>query len=328
MCPISTGPNLGAGSHDIHTTAPLQTFGVNAMLEVKASQWVLADNCDLSQKNTPSQSDGIAALGGRVWFSNGTIRPALDTTYNLYTGGSAIVLSTSAPSAELYVSNSELRGGDAFPVGCWSSEAGHAIRIESNTNPSTVIAKLVGGPASNIQGGNAALGSSCSLFPGPGAGLRVENSAKAVYTTLMPLASGLDQQGLTTPPVQLWGTSPEAFAVDVRYPVLDATVPAVTPGGTIGVIVDGNPGARHLLFASPQLSPTPIAVPGIDGALALAPHLAWLATSILLPPSGHATMPIAVPAAAGLSGLVMRLQSIEVGAPQLAFSNPLPFVIL
>jgi len=311
------------------------------ILDVVDSDQVLVTRSRLIGSSvSPGSQIPVRAENADVWISECGLR-----------GGDGVALTTSpnphdltvgAPGLWLVgstaeVSGSVVAGGRAgaqalsFSLFVFPDAGGPGILMFDSS------VTLGGGPGNAVLGGDAPPplppGSGLVYAPAPapgGSALHSQNGlfgfplqSDAVVAADVVLVSGVDENGVAS---QL--TTGDVFFVaePTRRPTLRASELQHPLGAASSLSLFGEPLATHAV-AYAAAGADPLALAGFAGSLMLPPSAVWPVGATALDAGGSATLPVAVPALAALSGVRVWLQSVQLGTTSSAFSIPTLFVI-
>lgn len=318
-----------AGSVTFHECALPSTFwgagsGLGECLLVRQSSWALLSHSSVNAQSVlPSVR---ATAGSSLWIQDSQVVPG-DAVFWQF-GKQAVVVEDSA----LYVVASVLRGTN----GASNAGANCAVPL---TPPKfaglpgehaveafgTSIVKVVGGPGAWLRGGDAG-GGLCPGWVAGGNAIRAHDATQLVIAPIAGLLQGGDPTFGVATAVALSETA-VAFHGAPLYPSLDVAPTLSAPGASIQLEVHGNPQSPVVYFASLELAAAPIAIPGIDGAIALSTSFFQLGSKVL-DAQGAASLGIVLPADPAFVGIAPRVQALEFGPTQLALTNPELVVLL
>ncbi|TAJ25160.1 MAG: hypothetical protein EPO68_00405 [Planctomycetota bacterium] len=316
-----------AGSVTLHGCAfPMLFAGVAAeTLSLRQASWTILSSSSI---DAYSGAVGIRAASSGLWIQDSTVVPGDMQLFKV--GLQAVVLEDSA----LYVVSSVLRGNagansggpvcslPTLPLKSAGKPGWHAIESFGAS-----IVKIVGGPGALIQGGDAGAGLCPMYFVPGGNAIRAHDATQVLAAPIAGLLqSGFPSSGAPLPAIEV-SESAIAFQGAPLYPSLDVVPTLASPGASIQLEVQGNPQSRVVYFAALELADAPIAMPGIDGALALAASFFPLGSK-MLDAQGAASLSVVLPADPAFVGLAPRVQVLEFGPAQLAVSNPELIVLL
>ena len=222
-------------------------------------------------------------------------------------------------NSTVYVAGCELRGGkgdkNGFGCGLWG---GPAIRLFGGPG----LLKVVG-PDNVIVGGDGAAPWGSPPFCGPepvGAPAIELYTGFAIVADSAQLTGGVDWDGVQQP-AYFVDPAADLFLSPALYPTLAASVPTVLPGGALSLELRGTPLAVHGAYFALSFGP-PTSFTGVDGATVLPLGALVPLGAVPLDGLGQAAVPITVPPIPALLGTAVVVQNIELGTPQLAFTNP------
>ncbi len=215
-----------------------------------------------------------------------------------------------------YTASSQLLGGGggvlSFLQNSVGKDGGPAVVARGNS-----LLKLVGGPnsvvASGPGGDGMGTGGTDGLTP---TNVTLEDSSFVIASLFLP---GI--QSLSVGPAAGASISPTVF------PTLTASAPSPALGSVLELETHGMPLTAALVFYAFDQAPAPLALPGIDGAVALDPSSIALFGSLLNDSTGAASLATDVPLVPALVGLVLHFQAFETGGTQDRISNPLSVVL-
>jgi hypothetical protein len=271
----------------------------------------------------PTPGGAISAVDTELWLANVEA-----------TGNSDCCFATRASHAvelvngALYVWRSRLRGGHS------SSKQGFGQPADGGAGILAVNARveLYGGPGAFVTGGNGHDDFfSGESWPG-GPGIELAQGSEARVAAGLPVSGGFD--GLVTvqaPAIRTDATSTAVLDPKV-FPTLVASTRSSALGSDLTLTLEGNPGARQLLFAALRTGPTTVH-PKVDGLGLLDGAHLFLLTDQILPPAGTLAFPLHVPSTSALLGATLFFQNLErfPASPtqptpgpgrELAFGNP------
>jgi hypothetical protein len=287
-------------------------------LAVASSALVLVESCLLVggwKVGDGLTSPGMSVAASTVWMMNSTVRGGSKDTLP---GADAIQSSAST----LYLGACDVQGGQGgIPFGCGLA-GGAGVSLNGG------LLKAVG-PQGHIGGGDSPTGYStwlCGIGAGHGGvGIHVAGGAQAIVAASLTVEGGQDDHhlfpGSGAAEAILVESGSSLSSSTFLYPTLLASQPTTAVGGSVTLVLDGNPSALGTFALALELASSPFSFPGVDGAVILGSGAKVLAT-VPLDAAGTGSLVLSVPPNPALVGLVGVFQALETGAPQVAVSNP------
>lgn len=255
----------------------------------------------------------LAITSSEAWINQSQITGYHESFYHY--GGGAGTPAASFADSSVSISRSTIVGGSAVSLGdCLGDDlkGAEALRVAGGT----LIVR--GGPGMLVQGGNGDFQPWCTppLALDGGFAITTAQGAVVVVQDDTPLLGGMDggggQHAALPDPSGVTFTSQ-------TYPSLALAQPLLDPGTGTSLSLAGAPGPA--MFGMSPFTLSPLALPGIEGALHVDVARAFFFATTL-PPSGSVEMPLGLPPDPALSGLLLVAQLATAEGPQIVLSDP------
>lgn len=299
------------------------SYSDEATLRVSNSSAVVCEHCVFVglRSHWPQEwmqgSPGVHALQSRVWLNDCVL---VGGRGNDGHGGAGLLAQN---GSFVHATRTMIEGGDGgahFGFEWWDIY-GYSGEEAVTVDASTVV--LAGGDGNMVRGG---AGHPVDGINWSGGGAAVLLIGGSVLRTApdTALENGVNGDGsITTAPAvhnpPLGGSS--EIAETSRRSILGTADPVVAPGGNVVVNAAGEPGAQHMVFASP-FAIAPLEVPGLGQHVHLEGALAIPITVLTLDGTGTGGFAVTLPNLTGLTGLEFVMQSIDLDLSALRLSNP------
>ncbi|HEX6883239.1 MAG TPA: hypothetical protein VF530_07640 [Planctomycetota bacterium] len=261
---------------------------------------------------------------------------------------------------ELWIADSEVRGMDGRSS--WTMRGAHGIEarrsvvrvwktrvfggagsVRSGTGTSALggtgilVAEgnleLLGGPGSEVRGGNGVYDPFLLVnhAGGPGVSLeaRYPGSAQGSTATIqatLPIQGGFDGLSRVQAPNVLVDAASSFTLSSQVLPTLAPAAGRVAPGSSVALLLTGNRGALQVLHASLRTGPIS-RLRGVGGVGWLDPNGLSTLASVILPGTGSSRLALMIPRRPALLGSTLYLQTVELFAGRYAIGNPALVVI-